>query len=183
MDLGDADFEPGNSIHMEGIQIRLAGRADLSAINTIYNYYVLHSTCTYQTELSTDGERTAWFDVHGPRHPVTVAEKDGEVVGWGSLSRFHARAAYGNTVENSVYVRHDLHGQGIGSVLLRDLIARAKTIGHHSIVALISADQAASLALHVKVGFVEVGHLREVGYKFGRWLDVIYMQLMTGAEC
>lgn len=167
---------------MQGIQIRPASSADLAAINAIYNHYVVNSTCTYQTEASTEAERAAWFEAHGPKHPVTVAERGGEIVGWGSLSKFHPRAAYGNSVENSVYVRHDLHGQGIGSALLLDLIARAKALGHHCILALISADQTRSIALHAKAGFVEVGHLREVGHKYDRWLDVIYMQKML-SEC
>lgn len=158
--------------------IRPATAADLPAINAIYNHYVLCSTCTYQTEPSTPAEREAWFEAHGPRHPVTVAEIDGEVVGWASLSRFHARAAYGHTVENSVYVRHDRHRRGIGGALLADAMERAAAVGHHTILALIDADQAASVTLHLRHGFVQVAHLREVGFKFGRWLDVVYLQRM-----
>ena len=151
---------------------------DLDAINAIYNHFVLYSTCTYQEEPSTAEERAAWFAAHGPQHPVTVAEQDGVVVGWGSLSKFHPRSAYRRTVENSVYVRHDLHRQGIGSLLLADLIERAKSIGHRSIIALIDSTQRGSLSLHERHGFVRVGHLREVGIKFGRPGDVIYLQRM-----
>ncbi|HLX61255.1 MAG TPA: GNAT family N-acetyltransferase [Planctomycetota bacterium] len=167
---------------MDEINIRLAAGSDLGAINAIYNHYVLHSTCTYQTEPSTEAERAAWFDAHGAAHPITVAERGGEVAGWASLSKFHPRAAYGRTVENSVYVRHDLHGCGIGKALLLDSIARARALGHHTIIAGISADQIPSVALHRSAGFVEVARLREVGYKFDRWLDVIYMQLMLKGE-
>ena len=158
--------------------IRLASESDLAAINDIYNHYVFHSTCTYQTEPGTAEERAQWFAAHGPRHPVTVAELDGRVVGWGSLSKFHPRSAYGNTVEDSVYLHHEWHGRGIGSALLADLIARAQRIGHHTIIGSISADQPASIALHAKFGFVETARLREVGFKFGRWLDVVWMQRM-----
>ncbi|MBI3880043.1 MAG: N-acetyltransferase [Verrucomicrobia bacterium] len=165
---------------MGNLLIRDATTADLPAINAIYTHYVLHSTCTYQTEPSTGSERAEWFAAHGPKHPVTVAMLDGEVIGWGSLSKFHPRAAYGNTVEDSVYLRHDRQGQGIGSLLLADLIARAKAIGHHCIIGGIDAEQKASVALHAKHGFVQVAHLREVGFKFGRWLDVIWMQRMVG---
>jgi L-amino acid N-acyltransferase YncA len=161
---------------VDAIHIRLATAADLLAINEIYNHYVLHSTCTYQEEPSTPEERVAWFAAHGPRHPVTVAELSGAIVGWGSLSRFHLRSAYRFTVENSVYVRHDLHRKGIGGALLDDLIARAAPIGHRSIIALIDASQDGSVALHRKCGFETVGQLKQVGFKFGRWLDVTYMQ-------
>jgi phosphinothricin acetyltransferase len=164
---------------MDAPIIRAARGADLDAINAIYNHFVLHSTCTYQEEPSSAAERAAWFAGHGPNHPITVAERDGEVVGWGSLSKFHPRSAYGRTVENSVYVRHDCHRQGVGAVLLRDLLERAKSAGHHTILALIDTEQRGSLALHEKLGFVEVGRLREVGFKFGRWLDVVYLQRMV----
>jgi L-amino acid N-acyltransferase YncA len=160
------------------MRIRPATTADLHAINAIYNHYVLHSTATYQETPSTEEERAAWLAAHGPAHPVTVAEEAGEVVGWGSLSRFHPRSAYGRTVENSVYVRHDRHRRGIGAALLSDLIGRAAALGHHSILARIDAEQAPSVAIHERFGFARVAHLREVGFKFGRWLDVVFMQRM-----
>lgn len=160
--------------------VRLASSADLPAINAIYNHFVVCSTCTYQTEPSTPAERAAWLAAHGPEHPVTVAEIDGEVVAWASLSRFHARAGYARTVENSVYVRHDRHRRGLGSVLLADSIERARSLGHHTLLALIDAEQTASIELHRRHGFVQVARLREVGFKFGRWLDVVYLQRMLG---
>jgi phosphinothricin acetyltransferase len=161
---------------MFGIAIRLATAADLERINEIYNHYVLHSTCTYQTEPEPIEGRQAWFAAHDDRHPVTVAEEDGRVVGWGSLSRFHPRAAYGRTVENSVYVDPALHRRGIGQALLLDLIDRARRLSHHTIVALIDAEQTPSVAIHEKLGFERVGLLKEVGFKFERWLHVIHMQ-------
>jgi phosphinothricin acetyltransferase len=161
---------------MDGLLIRDAGGDDLEAINAIYNHYVLHSTATYQTAPESMADRLAWFAAHGDAHPITVAMAGGEVVGWGSLSHFHRRQAYQYTVENSVYVRHDLHRRGIGRAILADLIERARAARHHTIIAGIDGDQAASVALHAAMGFVKVGHLRQVGHKFGRWLDVIYMQ-------
>ena len=158
------------------IRIRTATEADLAAVNAIYNHYVLASTCTYQEEPTTADERAAWFAAHDGAHPITVAESGGEVVAWGSLSRFHPRAAYRRTVEDSLYVRHDLHGRGIGSAVLADLLERATALGHRSVVGVISADQPASIALHLRHGFAECGRLREVGHKFGRWLDVVYLQ-------
>ena len=159
--------------------IRLARGGDLAPINDIYNYFVLHSTCTYQEEPESLESRRAWFDRHGPKHPITVAELDGRVVGWGALSPFHARSAYRFTVENSVYVDHQHHRRGIGDSVLADLIVRARALNHRTIVAGIDASQEASIAIHAKHGFVKVGHLVEVGYKFDRWLDVVYMQLMV----
>jgi len=163
---------------MEGLLIRPATRADLIAINDIYNYYVARSTCTYQEDPSTIDEREQWFADHGAEHPITVAEHDGMIVGWGSLSRFHPRSAYRRTVENSVYVAHDHHSQGIGSALLQDLIDRARTLVHHTLIAGIDTEQAASIRLHLRFGFEQVAHLKQVGFKFGRWLDVVYLQKM-----
>ena len=169
---------PPRATTMTTPRLRLATPADLPAINAIYNHFVLHSTCTYQEEPSTAEERAAWFAAHGGPHPVTVAEADGKVIGWGSLSRFHPRSAYRHTVENSVYVRHDLHRRGIGRLLLDDLVVRAKDAGHRTIIALIDSSQAGSIALHRTCGFADAGQLREVGFKFGRWLDVVYLQRM-----
>lgn len=160
--------------------VRDAAAEDLPAINAIYNHFVLCSTCTYQTEPATPAEREAWFAAHGPRHPVTVAEVGGEVVAWASLSRFHPRTAYGRTVENSVYVRHDRQRRGLGSLLLADSIERARALGHHTLLALIDAEQTGSIELHRRHGFVQVARLREVGFKFGRWLDVVYLQRILG---
>jgi len=163
--------------------IRLATEADLTAINDIYNYYVFRSTCTYQLEPETLEARQAWFGSHpADKYPVTVAEISGEVVAWGSLSRFRERAAYNPTVEASVYVRHDLHRCGIGWTLLEDLIRRARAIGYHSLIGGVSADQTASLALQESLGFQRVAHFKEVGYKFGQWLDVVFLQLMLKGE-
>ena len=163
---------------MSGITIRPATTADLETINEIYNYYVLNSTCTYQTEPETMDARRAWFAAHGEKHPITVAEDAGQIVGWGSLSRFHARAAYSRTVENSIYVDPRQHRRGIGRALLNDLIDRARSLGHHTIIAGIDAEQAPSVAIHAVMGFQNVALLNEVGFKFDRWLHVIYMQRM-----
>lgn len=158
--------------------IRRATEADLVAINDIYNYYVRHSTCTYQEEPEPLEARWQWFGRHGDEHPVIVAELDGQVIGWGSLSAYHPRSAYRRTVENSVYVHHQHHRRGIGSLLLQELIARARKLGHHAIIAGIDAEQTGSVALHVRFRFEKVGHFKQIGFKFGRWLDVIYMELV-----
>jgi phosphinothricin acetyltransferase len=158
------------------VQIRLATAADLLTINQIYNYYVATSTCTYQKDPSTEAERAAWFAEHDARHPVTVAEQAGQIVGWGSLSDYRVRWGYRYTVENSVYVRHDAQRCGIGRALLLDLVERARALGYHTIIAGISAEQLGSIRLHEQAGFTPAGQVREVGHKFERWLDVLFMQ-------
>lgn len=158
--------------------IRTAEACDLAAINDIYNHYVAHSTCTYQLEAETLAARTAWFEQHGPQHPVIIAESDGLVVGWGSLSPFRGRAGYGGTVENSVYVRAGLHGRGIGSALLAELLQRATVLRYHTIIAGCDSQQTASIALHEKFGYERVAFFREVGRKFDQWLNVVFLQKM-----
>jgi phosphinothricin acetyltransferase len=164
---------------MNGIGIRHATQTDLPAINAIYNHYVLTSTSTYQELPETPGDRLEWFKAHDPeKHPVIVATLGDAVIGWGSLSPFHRRAAYRHTVENSIYVSPNHLRRGAGRALLDDLIARARVAGHHSILALIDTEQVASIALHEAAGFEQAAFLREVGFKFDRWLHVRYLQLM-----
>jgi L-amino acid N-acyltransferase YncA len=163
---------------MNQLQIRLARESDLPIINDIYNHYVVNSTCTYQMEPEKMEDRARWFAAHGVKHPVTVVEVDGNVLGWGSLSKFHQRAAYQNTVENSIYIYHEQRRKGLGAAILTDQIRRARETGHHTILAIIDADQVGSIGLHEKFGFARAAHLKQLGFKFGRWLDVVYMQLM-----
>src|SRR5215207_7188155 len=108
---------------MPAFTIRLATENDLEAIRAIYNYYVQHSTCTYQIVLETAEERVAWFrDRDMKRHPVTVAESDGSVIAWASLSPWKSRCGYAWAAEASVYVHHERHRKGLGRALLLDLI-------------------------------------------------------------
>lgn len=164
------------------IVIRLATVDDLPAVREIYNYYVERSTCTFQLELDTEAQRLEWFLSRSPAHPVVVADVAGDVVGWASLSAWHARAGYARTVEASVYIRHDFHRHGLGRRLMLDLIERARSLGHHTIIGGACTEQAASLALQESLGFERVAHFRQVGHKSGRWLDVVYMQLMLGGR-
>jgi L-amino acid N-acyltransferase YncA len=116
--------------------------------------------------------------VHGEQHPITVAVDEGTVVGFGSLSVYNKREGYRFSVENTVYVHPEHHRRGIGRALLADLIARARALGHRNIIASVSGDQDASIALHRAAGFVEVGRMKELGVKFGKWLDCVYLQLV-----
>ena len=148
--------------------IRLAAAADLAAINDIYNHYVPISTATYDYEAFTLEQRAAWFANRPTIHPVTVAERDGLIVGWGALGVFRTKHGYRHTVENSVYIHPQHQRQGIGAAILADLVQRARQLGLHAIVAGIDATHASSIALHAKYGFIEVARFREVGYKFDR---------------
>jgi phosphinothricin acetyltransferase len=161
---------------------------DLGAVRDIYNHYVATSTCTFQVEPDTAEEREAWFRDRGPRHPAVVAELEGVVAGWAALSPWKSRCAYAGSAEASVYVRHDVHRKGIGRLLLAELVARGRAAGLHTIIGGACTEHPASLALQEALGFVRVACFREVGYKFGRRLDVAYMQLMLspdteGARC
>ncbi|MBU6402930.1 MAG: GNAT family N-acetyltransferase [Verrucomicrobia bacterium] len=161
-------------------EIRHATRADLPGILEIYNDAVLNTTATYDYEPQTLESRTAWFDDHVRTSlPVFVAvEAAGRVVGWSALSHFHNRCGYRFTVENSVYVTADRRGRGIGVLLIPPLIDGARALGLHTIIAVIDAANEPSLRLHARFGFERVGYFKEVGYKFGRWLDVVYMELL-----
>jgi L-amino acid N-acyltransferase len=158
-------------------RLRPATLDDVAAINAIYNHYVRHTTATYQVTEESAADRAAWLTQHGPEHPVIVAlDPEGTVVGWGSLSAFHKREAFQRTVENSIYLSPEHQRRGIGGLILADLITRARALGHRTIIAAISSEQAPSVALHRKFGFEETGRLRRVGEKFGRTLDIIYLQ-------
>ena len=163
------------------IIIRPATPGDLTAINTIYNYYVVHSTCIWTTQPCSEAERKAWYQEHGPSMPVLVAEHGGCVVGWGALGSFRAAYTAAGMLEDSIYVHHDFHRQRIGSQLLQALIEEALHLGLRSLLANISADQTPSVRLHEKFGFQKVAHLREVGEKFDQRFDAIYLQLLLTA--
>ena len=158
------------------ITIRKAAEADLPAILDIYNEAVVKTTATFDTELRTMERQQAWFAAHGPTHPVLVAERDGAVVGWASLSQWSDRSAYDGTAETSFYVNEAHHGHGIGRQLLVALLEAAEQAGLHTLLARITSESEASLHLHYAYGFTDVGVMREVGYKFGRYLDVHMLQ-------
>ena len=162
--------------------IRLATEADLPAVRDIYNHYVRTSTCTFQLEPDTEADRLAWFRGRAGRHPVTVAVIDGRVVGWAALSVWKERAAYDRTAEASVYVRAGCERRGIGRRLLADLLDRARELGHHVVIGGACTEHPASIALQEALGFRPVGTFRAVGHKFGRWLDVAYLQRTVGRE-
>jgi phosphinothricin acetyltransferase len=159
--------------------IRTAARADVAGILAIYNHAVLHTTASYDYEPSTLEERTAWYEAHvRERLPILVAEDGDSIVGWSALHAFRPKIGYRYTAENSVYVAAERRRQGIGRALLVPLIHCARELGMHALIAGIDAENTASVQLHAGLGFVQAGHIREVGYKFDRWLDLVFMQLL-----
>lgn len=164
------------------MQVRPATRSDLPAILAIYNDAVLTTTASYDYEPRTLEHRVAWFEDHERTGlPVFVAADEAAgVVGWSSLSRYHDRKGYQFTVENSIYVAAPWRGRGVGTLLLAPLINSARRLGLHAIIAAIDAENPASVRLHARFGFEEVGHFKQVGFKFNRWLDVVYMERLIG---
>lgn len=156
--------------------IRPAEISDLEAINDIYNAAIRDTTATFDLQEKTREERLQWFAEHGPRYPVLVAEADGQVVGWTSLSRWNQKPAYDVSAETTFYVAADYRGQGIGRTLKAAIIEEARRHGFHSLVALVTSESRASLHLNKSFGFVEVGVLKEIGRKFDRLLDVVILQ-------
>jgi phosphinothricin acetyltransferase len=162
----------------DGVGIRLAERRDAAGIRAIYNHYVTESTALFDMVPRTLDEQVQWLDEHSGGHPAVVAERAGTIVGFGSLSPFRARPAYATTVEDSVYLLEGHQGLGIGRQLLEELIRLAAAHGFHAVIARITGENEASIGLHAACGFELVGTEREVGRKFGRWLDVVEMQRM-----
>lgn len=157
--------------------IRPARAEDLPAVTAIYNQAVERSTGTFDTEPKTLAQTAAWFAEHGAGHPVLAAEEDGKVVGWASLSPYSGRCAYARTAEVSVYVEESARGRGLAGELLDELLRAGRAAGVKQALARITQDNEASLRLHAKRGFAEVGRMRRVGEKFGRVLDVHVLQL------
>ena len=163
------------------LELRLATVDDAPALQRIYNHEVENSTVTFDLVPRTLEEQQQWITDRDGAHGIVVAELDGEVVGYASLSPFRPKAAYRTTVENSVYVDEQARGKGVGRALLDEIVALAEARGFHTVIAHIVAGHDASIALHHACGFRVVGTEREVGRKFGRWLDVVVMQRMLAA--
>jgi L-amino acid N-acyltransferase YncA len=158
------------------MSVRLAGVADAAAIRAIYNDEVTGSTNTFDLVPRSEADQLAWLRAHDGAHPAVVSVGDLGVTGFGSISPFKERPAYATTVENSVFVHHDHRGKGVGKLILGELIRLSTSHGFHSMIARIVGGNEASINVHKACGFELVGIEREVGRKFGRWLDVVEMQ-------
>jgi L-amino acid N-acyltransferase len=154
-----------------------ASHADLPGILEIYNDVIRTSTAVYSEVEVTEARGRTWFDgkiANGL--PFIVARDATGVTGFGTFGEFRAPPCYGYSVEHSVHVRCNCRGRGIGRALVVELMARATGMGKHIMIAGIDADNAASIRLHQSLGFINVGHFHEVGFKFGRWLDLVFLQ-------
>ncbi|HEX5615492.1 MAG TPA: GNAT family N-acetyltransferase [Acidimicrobiia bacterium] len=159
--------------------VRLVQPDDAEAIRAIYNAEVATSTVTFDLVPRTLDDQLTWIREHSGGHPAIVAVDDaGEVLGFASLSPYRPRPAYAPTVEDSVYVRRDQRGTGVGRLLLSELVELARRHGFHSVIGRIVGGHEASIKLHAACGFDQIGVEREVGRKLGKWLDVVLMQKM-----
>lgn len=161
------------------LTIRDAVESDLPAVLAIYNDVVATTTAIYRDDPATLDDRVRWWRERvAQRFPVLVAVDGDQVVGFAAFGDFRAWPGYRFTVEHSVHVRADHRGRGVGHALMVPLIERARTLGMHVMIAGVDADNAGSIRFHERLGFERAGHLREVGFKFGRRLDLVFLQRM-----
>lgn len=159
-------------------EIRDAAENDLPALLGIYNRVVKTSHATFDLAPRTMVQGKKWMAEHRGKYPVIVAEAEGRVIGYASISKFRDRPAYSKTAESSVYVCREFRGRGTGFLLMEEIVERAKKLGYHSVVAGIALPNEVSVMLHEGLGFELVGIFREVGLKFGHWRDVAFYQLL-----
>lgn len=167
---------------MPDLCIRPAHPGDARAVCAIYDYHVAHGTASFDSEGPSEAE---WADkiadIVGHGWPILVAERGGEVLGYAYATQFRPRAAYALTCENSIYIADAARGTGVGTALLGRLVDAARECGFEQMIAVIGGGEPASVALHGKLGFAHAGRMRNVGFKFGRKLDTVYMQYdLTG---
>lgn len=161
----------------DGIWLALASAEHAEGTRAIYNRAIETSTATFEMTPKSLSEQLEWIAEHSGAYPALVAlDSSGEVVGFGSLSPYRPRPAYSTTVENSVYVHDEFRRKGIGRAILEELLNLADVHGFHAVIARIAGGNEPSVALHTSCGFELIGVEREVGRKFGRWLDVVCME-------
>jgi L-amino acid N-acyltransferase YncA len=164
------------------LTLRPSTEADLPAIQAIYAHAVLHGTGTFETEVPDQAEMMRRrSEVLSRGLPWLVAEREGELLGYAYANYFRPRMAYRFCLEDSIYLRHDSQGLGLGRLLLAELMARCEALGARQMLAVIGdADNLGSIGLHRSLGFTDTGVLKSAGWKFGRWLDVVLMQRQLG---
>ena len=164
------------------MHVRPAAAQDLPPIQSIYAHHVLNGLASFEEAAPPAEEmRRRYEDITRRGLPYLVAEEKGEVLGYGYCTLYRARSAYRYTLEDSIYVRQGNQGKGIGKAVLAELISRCTALSYRQIIAVIGdSANAASIAVHASLGFVRAGNLRSTGYKFGRWVDSLLMQLPLG---
>ncbi|MBP7928661.1 MAG: N-acetyltransferase [Acidimicrobiia bacterium] len=161
------------------IAIRLCAEADASQLADLYNHYVTSSTVTFDLEPRSLAEQVDWIRSHSGSHPAVVAHVGETVIGYSSLTPYRPRLAYTTSVEESIYVHKDWHGRGVGRLLMARILELADLYGYHTVIARVVGGHSASIALHESLGFAQIGTERQIGRKFGRWLDVVVLQYMV----
>lgn len=161
------------------VSIRRAKESDLKNILDLVNFAIAHTTANYSYEPQTSNDQLIWFNQKSEKNfPVLIAESDGEFAGFSTYGTFREKIGYRFTMEHSVYVKDDFHGKGIGKKLMLELISAAKNNGIHSLIGAIDADNSASIEFHEKLGFQKCGIIKKSAWKFDRWLDLLFMQLI-----
>ena len=159
------------------IEVRDARAEDLPGILAIYNDVIATSTAIYRDEPATMEDRLQWLTARQAAHqPVLVAVDGSDVLGFASFGDFRPWPGYRYTVEHTVHIRAGQRGRGLGTMLMEPLFDRARSLGKHVMVAGVDAENVGSLRFHERLGFIRVAHFREVGFKFGRWLDLVFLQ-------
>lgn len=156
--------------------VRNAEIKDVEAIRSIYNEAIVNSTATFDTEEKTYKDRIQWFKGHNDKYPLLIVEIDGEARAWGALKSYSDRKAYDKTCEISLYIHKDFRGMGLGSILMEELIRRAEQNNIHVIVSRVAGANEASKSIHKKFNFDLCGIVKEVGYKFGKYIDIYMYQ-------
>lgn len=161
------------------IIVRQATDQDIPQVLEIINHEILHSTSIWDYDTrNLDQQMTIFDDKKAKNYPFIVAEKEGKIAGFGTYGPFRFKEGYKFTVEHSVYVHHEFTGNGIGTTLLTELIEMAKLQGLHTMIGVIDSENTGSISFHERLGFKTVGHIKETGFKFGRWLDSVFVQLI-----
>jgi phosphinothricin acetyltransferase len=164
------------------MMIRPATEQDIAEITAIYNEVVANSTAVWTEKQDTEADRLAWMNARRKLgYPVLVATEGSSVLGYGTFGDFRAWSGYRHSVEHSVYIHADHRGRGLGRTIVGELISAASALGKHVLIAGIDGENQASIRLHERAGFIEVARMPEIGRKFGRWLDLIFMQRFLDA--
>jgi len=164
---------------MNNFILRKATEEDLPAIRDIYNEALLTTNAHYFAEPVSLEERKRWFHAHGEKHPVFVAIRENEIIGWASLTRWSPHPAFENSVESSVYIHKNSRGKGFGKILLEKVIEEGSKTGIHTIIARILEGNPGSIKIHEDLGFEHIGVMKDIGKKHGQYLDLFMMQKMV----